>query len=152
MSDLVAHRLASSLRERELPCSNQLRVVFFLFCNSRSALLTSRVRQCKWNQPWHTPSCSLVQNYTAVLNIQGLIWLIVSGVLNNYDYRWMVMLDFIYMGSADLFGTGRERKIQNEKMCFQWDSNTHHASPTQENQRLRPLGNADKISNGAFIV
>ena len=28
----------------------------------------------------------------------------------------MVMLDFIYMGSADLFGTGRERKIQNEIM------------------------------------
>ena len=26
------------------------------------------------------------------------------------------MLDFIYMGSADLFGTGRERKIQNENM------------------------------------
>ena len=47
------------------------------------------------------------------MNIQGLIWLIVSGVLNNYNHRWMVMLDFIYMGSADLFGTGRERKIQN---------------------------------------
>ena len=28
----------------------------------------------------------------------------------------MVMLDFICMGSADLFGTGRERKIQNENM------------------------------------
>ena len=26
------------------------------------------------------------------------------------------MLDFIYMGSADLFGTGRERKSQNESM------------------------------------
>ena len=26
----------------------------------------------------------------------------------------MVMLDFIYMGTADLFETGRERKIQNE--------------------------------------
>ena len=25
----------------------------------------------------------------------------------------MVMLDFIYMGTADLFGTERERKIQN---------------------------------------
>ena len=35
----------------------------------------------------------------------------------------MVMLDFIYMGSADLFGTGRERKIQNENICFQLDSN-----------------------------
>ena len=41
---------------------------------------------------------------------------IVSGVKINYDYRWMVMLDFIYMGSADLFGTKRERKIQNENM------------------------------------
>ena len=30
----------------------------------------------------------------------------------------MVMLDFIYMGSADLFRTGRERKIQNEKIMF----------------------------------
>ena len=31
--------------------------------------------------------------------------------LNNYDFRWMDMLDFICNGSADLFGTGRERKI-----------------------------------------
>ena len=42
------------------------------------------------------------------------------------------MLDFIYMGSVDLFGTGRERKIQNENICFQRDSNPHHASPRQE--------------------
>ena len=28
----------------------------------------------------------------------------------------MVMLDFIYMGSADLLGTGKERKIQNENV------------------------------------
>ena len=28
----------------------------------------------------------------------------------------MVMLDFIYMGPADLFATGRERKIQNKNM------------------------------------
>ena len=26
------------------------------------------------------------------------------------------MLDFIYMSSADLFGTGKERKIQNENI------------------------------------
>ena len=32
----------------------------------------------------------------------------------------MVMLDFIYMGSADLFGTGRERKIQKQA----WYGNT----------------------------
>ena len=50
------------------------------------------------------------------------------------------MLDFIYMGSVDLFGTGRERKILNENICFQRDSNPHHASPRQESQRLRPLG------------
>ena len=30
----------------------------------------------------------------------------------------MVIIDFIYMGSADLFGTGREQKIQNEKYVF----------------------------------
>ena len=53
----------------------------------------------------------------------------------------MVMLDFIYMGSADLFGTEKERKIQNENVCFQRDSNPHHAS-RQESQRFRPLGHA----------
>ena len=42
------------------------------------------------------------------------------------------MLDFIYMGSVDLFGTGRERKFQNENICFQRDSNPHHARPRQE--------------------
>ena len=50
------------------------------------------------------------------------------------------MLDFICNGSVDLFGTGRERKIQNENICLQRDSNPHHASPRQESQRLRPLG------------
>ena len=45
------------------------------------------------------------------------------------------MLDIIC--SADLFGTGRERKIQNENICLQRDSNPH--SPRQESQRLRPL-------------
>ena len=40
----------------------------------------------------------------------------------------MVMLVFIYMGSADLFGTGRERKIQNENICFQRESKPHHVS------------------------
>ena len=76
------------------------------------------------------------------MNIQGLIWLTVSRVKNNYDYRWIVMLDLIYMDSADLFETGRERKIQNENTCFQRDSNPHLASPRQESQRLRPLGYA----------
>ena len=56
------------------------------------------------------------------------------------------------IGSDDLFGTGMERKIQNENVCFQWDSNPHHGSPRQESQRLRPLGHAGKISSGAFIL
>ena len=46
----------------------------------------------------------------------------------------MVLLDFIYMDSVDLFGTGKERKIQNENICFQRDSNPHRASPRQESQ------------------
>ena len=33
-----------------------------------------------------------------------------------------------------------ERKIQNENVCLQWDSNPDHASPRQESQRFRPLG------------
>ena len=36
------------------------------------------------------------------------------------------MLDFIYMGSADLFITGRERKIRKENICLQRDSNPVH--------------------------
>ena len=64
----------------------------------------------------------------------------------------MAILDFIYMGSADLFGTGRERKIQNENICFQRDSNPHHASPWQESQLFKPLGHAGEISSGSFIV
>ena len=52
----------------------------------------------------------------------------------------MDMLDFICQGSVDLFGTGRERKIQNENICLQRDSNPNHASPGQESHRLRLLG------------
>ena len=52
----------------------------------------------------------------------------------------MDMLYFICTGSVDLFGTGRERKIQIENICLQRDSNPHDASPWQESQRLRPLG------------
>ena len=50
------------------------------------------------------------------------------------------MLDFICMGSADLFGTGKELKIQNENICFQRDSNPRNTTPRQVNQRFRPLG------------
>ena len=57
---------------------------------------------------------------------------------HNYDFRWMDMLDFICNGSIDLFRTGRERKIQNENIYLQRDWNSHHASPRQESQRLRP--------------
>ena len=49
------------------------------------------------------------------------------------------MLDFICNGSVDLFGTGREQKIQNENTYVQRDLNPHHASLRQESQRLRPL-------------
>ena len=55
----------------------------------------------------------------------------------------MDMLDFICNGSVDLFETGSERKIQNENICLQRDTNPHHTSPRQESQRLRPLGNED---------
>ena len=47
------------------------------------------------------------------------------GSKNNYDFRWMDMLDFICNGSVDLFGTGIERKIQNENIGLQRDSNPH---------------------------
>ena len=50
------------------------------------------------------------------------------------------MLDFIFNGSVDLFGTERERKIPNENTCLKRDSNPNHARPRQKCQRLRPLG------------
>ena len=55
----------------------------------------------------------------------------------------MVMLDFIYMGSADLFGTGRERKIQNENMFpVGFEPTPRQSTTTDKSQRLRPLGHA----------
>ena len=50
------------------------------------------------------------------------------------------MLDLICMGTAELFGMASERKVQNENICLQRDSNPLHATPRQVNQRLRPLG------------
>ena len=41
----------------------------------------------------------------------------------------MDMLDFICMGSADMFGTEREQKIKDQNTCLQWDSNPRHATP-----------------------
>ena len=52
----------------------------------------------------------------------------------------MVTLDCICNGSVYLFGTDRERKIQNENICLERDRNPHHAGPREESQRLRPLG------------
>ena len=50
------------------------------------------------------------------------------------------MLDFICIGSGELFGTDKERKIQNENMCLQRESNPRHATRRQVNQHFRPLG------------
>ena len=50
------------------------------------------------------------------------------------------MLDFICMGSADLFGSEREQNIQNENKCLQRNSNPRHATQRQVTQRHRPLG------------
>ena len=55
------------------------------------------------------------------------------------------MLDFICNGSVDLLGTGRVRKIQNENICLQRDSNPHPASPRQESQ----LSALDRSATGA---
>ena len=61
--------------------------------------------------------------------------------LNNYDYRWMIMFDFICMGSTYLFGTARrERKAQNENICLQRDSNPRLATTRLVEKRFRPLG------------
>ena len=57
------------------------------------------------------------------------LWLQVNG------HAW-----FHLHGSAKLFGTGRERKIQMKNICLQRDSNPRHATPQQVNQRFRPLG------------
>ena len=62
----------------------------------------------------------------------------------------MVMLDFICMGSADLFGTWRERKIQNENL--QRDSNLRHATQRQVNQRIKPLGHGALMMICGIIV
>ena len=61
------------------------------------------------------------------------------------------MLDFICNAFVDLFGTRRDRKIQNENICLQRDSNAHHASPRQESQRLRLLGHEGLIVNSGLM-
>ena len=64
---------------------------------------------------------------------------------------WMVMLDFICMGSAELSGTGRKWKNLNENMSPAGFEPTP-GTPRQINQRFRPLGHIGKISSGVFIV
>ena len=61
------------------------------------------------------------------------------------------MLDIICMGCADLFGTGRERKIENENVCFQWDPNPRHATPRQLTQCFRPLGHSAVMKNSGLM-
>ena len=70
--------------------------------------------------------------------------------LKNYDFRRMD-IDFICNGSVDLFGTGRERKIQNENICLQRDSNAHHARQRQESQRLRLLGHEGLVVSSGLM-
>ena len=56
---------------------------------------------------------------------------------------WMVVFDFIFMGSADLLGLKMERKIQNQSICLQADSNARPAclesNPVFLNTRTRWL-------------
>ena len=54
----------------------------------------------------------------------------------------MVMLDYIYTESTELFGTGWDWKIENENIYLQRDSNPRFATPRPVNQRFRPLGHA----------
>ena len=68
-----------------------------------------------------------------IYRIWGLkqLWLQVNGHAS----------DFICMGSTYLFGTARrERKIQNENICLQRDSNLRLATTRLVEQRFRPLG------------
>ena len=57
----------------------------------------------------------------------------------------MVMLDFICVGSAELFGTGWEQKNQNEKFIYVSNliaTGFEHTpcTPREVNQRFRLLG------------
>ena len=51
-----------------------------------------------------------------------------------------VILDFICSGFAKLCGTGMERKMQNETLCIQRDSNTRLERPSKVIQRLDRSG------------
>ena len=74
------------------------------------------------------------------------IWGLKQLWLQVNDHAW-----FHLHRSTELFGTERERKIQNENICLQRDWNPHHACPRQESQRLRPLGHEGLILIGGLM-
>ena len=88
--------------------------------------------------------------YTNSTFIKAILRLFIYKALYDQSYLgskttmttgWMVMLDFICMGSTYLFGTARrERKIQNENICLQWDSNPRLAMTRLVERRFGPLG------------
>ena len=87
--------------------------------------------------------CGYKYTHPCMINrIWGLkqLWLQMNG------HAW-----FYLQGSVDLFGMGRERKIQNENICLQRDSNPLHASPRKKSQRLRPLGHEGLIVIGGLM-
>ena len=60
----------------------------------------------------------------------------------------MVMLAFICIGSAGLFGSGKERKIHNENICLQRDSNPRPTDTLRQAElRSRPLGHDNLTMN-----
>ena len=78
------------------------------------------------------------RKYVKRLTLKAILQVLIYKALYDKSYlgskttmRWMDMLDFICNGSVDLFGTGRERKIQNENIWLQRDSNPNPASPRQ---------------------
>ena len=104
------------------------------------AKVLSLVNWC-FNRESKSYLCTSLKAILQVLIFKALYDKSYLGSKNNYDFRWMDMLDFICNGSVDLFGTGRERKIQNENICLQRDSNPRpRQSTTGKLQRLRPLG------------
>ena len=65
--------------------------------------------------------------------------------------EWSYEPKFILIGSAELFGTGRERKFKMKRYISSGIL-TRTATPRQVNGRLRLLGHIFVILNGVFIV
>ena len=59
--------------------------------------------------------------------------------LNNMHYRWMAMLVFIYMSSAELWGTENKQIMKIYVSVGNWTSDS-----SLTNRRLRPLGQGDR--------